>query len=166
MCVMDCGCNCVLSAALSTRMLSGRRQIGDGAAHRGALEESGLLNDWIVLMEATPGHDGWYFHADMLRQLVSVVATASPVALHHPERYAVQLEVTAPDPVHALTLAFSRWSEAVRQSGAPTWEVVRAEVLTRAEFEHDCQTEELGNGVNGRGQKRTQGPGLADEFSQ
>jgi hypothetical protein len=55
-------------------------------------------------MEATPGGDARLIDVDVLEDLLRAVADASPVALHHPERYAVQLRVVAPNPVHALFL--------------------------------------------------------------
>jgi hypothetical protein len=97
------------------------------------------LNEWIVLMEATPGRDQRPMQANVLMDLLGAVAHAFPVALHHPERYAVQLKVVARDPVHALASLFSAWLEAVNRLGAPTWEIVRAEVLTRAEFEEESR---------------------------
>ncbi len=60
----------------------------------------------------------------------------------------MQFRVVAPNPVWALSSAFSEWSDAVHRLGAPAWEMVRAEVLTRAEFEQDCQPNGLGNGVD------------------
>lgn len=126
------------------------------------------MNEWIVLMEASPGHDGLRLDRRMLQQLLRAMPNALPVALHHPDRYAVQLQVTAPSPVHALSSVFTEWSEAVDGLGAPVWDVVRAEVLTRVEFERDCQVEGLGDGGNDGMQEeteRTKETELADKFS-
>ena len=76
---------------------------------------------------------------------------------------AVQLRVVAPDPVHALGSACSAWSEAVDELGAPTWKIVRAEVLTREEFEQECQLEGVGgDGVDGRWHERSTVARLAE----
>jgi hypothetical protein len=140
--------NCVLSDSLVPRMLSTALQKRGTSRTRG----TGLLplKEWIVLIEVTPGGDGRRMERHVLRHVVNTIANASPVALHHPERYAVQVRVAARHPVDALSAVFAEWSAAVDERGAPMGDVVRAEVLTRAEFEHECGSEGLGDGVKGR----------------
>jgi hypothetical protein len=79
-----------------------------------------------------------------LSRLLEAVEDAQPVVLHSPHRYAVQLNLRAEDPGDAVRTARLCWKGAIATVGAPTWEVVRAEVMTKAELthEHDLATAE------------------------
>ena len=92
---------------------------------------------WLVLLEAERGSDVDEIDAADLRRLVSALADPVPGALHSAERYALQLEVDAPDAADAVRTAVDRWKVALRSVGLPRWELVRLEALTRAEFDQE-----------------------------
>ena len=89
---------------------------------------------WVVVLEAATGVDDRSLH-----QMLQVLADVQGVALHCPDRYAVQTEVAAGGQAEALFVALCRWRSALAAAGQPATEVVRAEVLSREEFESDCR---------------------------
>ena len=94
-----------------------------------------MSGEWIVLVEATSAPPSDHLEQPTLTRLLEAVQDTEPVALHSRHRYAVQLKVRAGNPADALSSALSRWTEAIQTAGAPIWEVVRAEVMTKAELE-------------------------------
>ena len=113
---------------------------------------------WVVLLEATSAPPSGGLDHQTLTRLLQAVEDAEPIALHSPNRYAVQLKIRAENPGDALASALSRWTEATRSVGAPTWEVVRAEVMTKEELEHELHlapakrtTDELPSTAGGSG---------------
>lgn len=93
---------------------------------------------WFVLLEADRGCEGEEFDASDLRKLLAALPDPPPGALHSGDRYALQLEVEAPGPSEAVVLAVRGLDEALKEVSLPRWGLVRAEALTRDEFEHEC----------------------------
>ena len=62
-----------------------------------------------------------------------------PAALHSAERIAVQVHIDAYDEVEALRLALVDLRAGLSMVGSWDLGVVRAEVLTGAEYERDCR---------------------------
>lgn len=69
------------------------------------------------------------------RSLVASFGPAPPTTLFSPDRYALRLEVRAPDTVSALSTAVTSWKRALRRCDLPDWQLVRAEIMTPAELE-------------------------------
>ena len=98
---------------------------------------NGRVNDdakWVVVLEAATRIDD-----GSLRRLLEVLADVQASALHCSARYAVQMHITAGTQAEALFVASARWRSALGAAGLPPTEVVRAEVLSREEFENDCR---------------------------
>ncbi len=99
--------------------------------------------EWVVLVEAEPGHGKETSLMDvetaqgLLRAMVG--SKDDGVVLLCAERVGVQLRLMALNPVMALCTAFSRWRAATERVGPGGWNVVRVEVLTDREFERDVQ---------------------------
>jgi diguanylate cyclase (GGDEF)-like protein len=128
-----------------------------------------MSGEWVVLVEATSTSSSGEVDQSTLSRLLRAVEDAEPVALHSVHRYAVQLTVTAENPLDALSSALSRWSEAVDSVGAPTWEVVRTEVMTKAELEHELYLAPATGSVheapfNGGGSHGNQRRALAEQL--
>jgi hypothetical protein len=73
------------------------------------------------------------------RALLRGMGDEDGVALQCPDRVALQVRLTAPDPLVALSAALTRWRAAARTVGPAGWHVVRAEVLTDGEFDRDIR---------------------------
>jgi diguanylate cyclase (GGDEF)-like protein len=107
-----------------------------------------MPSDWIVLLEAAKAQSRVEMDGETLALLLEMLADARPVALHSADRYAVQVAVTAAGCQEALGSACARWLDAVRALGAPEWEIVRADVMTKAELDLEI---ELAGGDGGAG---------------
>ncbi len=104
---------------------------------------------WLVLLEAERGLDADPIGVSDMRRLLGALADPAPGALHSDARYAVQVEVDGASPSEAVSAAVSQWEGAVRQLGLPRWELVRAEALTRSEFEQEFLDYEEATGPDG-----------------
>lgn len=102
---------------------------------------------WIVLLEAADTNGGSTIDPTSFDRLLSSWARSAPTALYSPHRYALQLPMTAADPPIALSSAISRWKDALRRSGLPEWDLVRAEILTPDELEQEWAAAEGGSGA-------------------
>lgn len=98
----------------------------------------GRHREWVVLLEATAIGDATLLDVGTVRAVLELMGDRAGVALHSPERVAVQVRLRAHDPAMALSTAMSRWQVAAARL-PPGWEVVRAEVLTAEEFERDFE---------------------------
>lgn len=105
-----------------------------------------MKSRWVVLLEAL-GDDRSPVGHELLDRLVAEVDDCRPRLLRTAGRYAAQLELTTVTALEAHAVAVARWRDALRAVGAPEWTVVRAEVLTAAEFEHDCRAAEREEGL-------------------
>jgi hypothetical protein len=95
--------------------------------------------DWVVLLEATPGKAGTSpMDVETARALLRAMGDVDAIALQCPDRVGLQVRLTAADPMMALHRAFTRW-RAVAGSVGTGWTVVRAEILTFPEFERDVE---------------------------
>ena len=88
---------------------------------------------WVVVLEAAVTVDDSFIH-----RLLQILSDAKAVALHCPERYAIQMEMSAVGQADALLGALTRWQSAHRAIDQAQSEVVRAEVLSWEEFEREC----------------------------
>lgn len=94
---------------------------------------------WVVLLEAQPTNGDGAVGTSRLRRLLEHMPGLYPVALHSAERIAVQLHIDASDEVEALRLASADLRAGLSTVGLWDLAVVRAEVLTRPEYERDCR---------------------------
>lgn len=93
---------------------------------------------WVVLLEAaSEGHVDPVASDDVSTLLAALNGGSLGVSLSSSSRYALQVTTTALDPADALAGVLSKWSDAVRALGLPTWPVVRTEVLTPEELQRD-----------------------------
>jgi diguanylate cyclase (GGDEF)-like protein len=92
--------------------------------------------DWVVVLEAT-GDDGSVLSVDAVRILMESMADQNPTTLYTPDRYALQIVVSAATADQALAGALSAWQSAQERLQMTGWRLARAEVICRAEFERD-----------------------------
>ena len=97
-----------------------------------------MTTGWVVVLEmAKPAHlDA--IDLDSIKQALIEVADAQPAVLVAADRYAMQLNVVADGPAEALLVALARCRDVTGRLCIPPWDLVRADVQTRAEFEHEC----------------------------
>jgi hypothetical protein len=88
---------------------------------------------WVVVLEAATTTEG-----SSLYRMLELLSDVHGIALHCPNRYAIQMEIDAGGQPEALFVAFSHWQLAHARVGDPPPPVVRSEVLCREEFERDC----------------------------
>ncbi len=88
---------------------------------------------WVVVLEAATGIQSW-----CLDRMLEVLADIHAVALHCPDRYAIQVEIDAGGQAEALFVALARCRSALAAFGQPVGEFVRCEVVCREEFHRDC----------------------------
>ncbi|MDQ3979850.1 MAG: diguanylate cyclase, partial [Actinomycetota bacterium] len=93
------------------------------------------MSSWIVLLEAAGSAVGRSIDIGHLRALAEVVN--AEVALHSPQRYALQLRRPGSRPTDALDRALTQWEDAVSALGLAPWELVRAEVFAPDELERE-----------------------------
>jgi hypothetical protein len=98
---------------------------------------------WVVRIEAASGDE--LIEAEQVERLLDCLGDFALAALYQPDRYAVQLLLTADTPAQALVAAESHWSLAVELTGTPSWPVVRAEVETPEELAAACAASDLGD---------------------
>lgn len=93
------------------------------------------MTDWVVVIEfSTVASGDGPFELSAVQDLIEQLREWQPTGLFHPDRYAIQLNVSASGADEALHIATSQhdWAaEATSVGGSFT----RAEVLTVAEFE-------------------------------
>ena len=92
------------------------------------------MNDWIVILEFTSADVGGRIDVAVVEYFVARLAEWRPVGLYHPDRYALQLQVSAVTADEALHEAVvqHRMAAAALGSGAI---FSRAEVVSLTEFE-------------------------------
>lgn len=95
--------------------------------------------EWVVVVEAQPKSGEGAVEVSQLRRLLEHMPGVEPVALHSAERVAVQVHIDAPCEVVALRLALADLRAGLPRVGLWDLRVIRAEVLTREEFEKDCR---------------------------
>jgi diguanylate cyclase (GGDEF)-like protein len=95
--------------------------------------------EWVVVVEAEAADGGEPIEVWRLRRLLEALEGLDPVGLHSAERIAVQIRVPTPDPAEALRAALADFAAAL--GAVEPWDlrVVRAEVLSREEFDADCR---------------------------
>lgn len=99
--------------------------------------------EWVVLLEAAGEMTaGTAVDPSTLGRIVAPWASPAPVTLYSADRYALQLKVSAETPHAALASAMGLWQDALRRTALPDWELVRAEVVTPEELEHELRAAE------------------------
>ncbi len=96
-------------------------------------------DSWIILVEAAPNERAAVADGGTMRAILRDMGCDDGVALHAPDRIAVQVQVEAADVALALCDALARWRTAAAESVPQGWHVVRAEVLTLEEFRRECE---------------------------
>lgn len=91
-------------------------------------------DEWAVLLEAADEALTSPIDRMGVRRLRDAIDGGRPAgAVYCPDRYALQVTVTAPTPIAALLDVVARWKNAVRALALPVWPLVRAEVFTAEE---------------------------------
>ncbi len=98
--------------------------------------DDGAMVEWVVVFEAVPPPLPMGKH---MQCLLGELADLDPVGMHCDERYALQLRVLGVHPEEALTTALAKWRSAAERLLLGTAMVVRSEVMTRRELEHDIR---------------------------
>ncbi len=98
-----------------------------------------MSKEWIVVFEAVAQEGAAPVDIGALGGILEALADSRSVALHHEERYAIQLVVTSATSAEAVSVALDRWADVTRQLGVPESEVVRIEAMRAQEFETDCR---------------------------
>ena len=107
------------------------------------------LNVWLVLLEAADERGRSSIDPSGFDRLIGSWAAPAPTTLYSPSRYALQISVEAVDPPSALAWAIGRWKHAVDKAGLPDWDLVRAEIMTPAELEHELLAADIAYGGDG-----------------
>ena len=94
---------------------------------------------WVVVIEAELASYERPVDLGQIRRLLEKLPKLEPIALHSAERIAVQVHLDAGGEVEALSLALANLRAALAQVDLGHLRVIRAEVLTWAEFERDCR---------------------------
>ena len=106
------------------------------------MEPSSHYREWVVVLEAAGDADSTLLDLGTTAAIVRALGGESTIALHCSERYAVQLQVMEMDMSGAFEAAV-RWWRAVAHPLTPSgWSLIRAEVLTRNELDHDLKVQE------------------------
>ncbi len=94
------------------------------------------MPEWTVLLEIVPTVP--VPRADV-QCLLDELAALDPVAMVSDDRYALQLRVADGEPDEALTAVMSTWRMSAERLFFTPATVVRAEVMTCSELEHDIR---------------------------
>ena len=117
----------------------GARRYGRCLACSRAAGDRPAEERWVVLVEAVrePGGPVAPMDEDSARTMLHALGDDHVVMLECQERVGLQVWVTAGGPAMALSTALTRWRLATAAVTPARWRVVRAEILTDAEFESD-----------------------------
>jgi hypothetical protein len=104
-----------------------------------AMRSSSLWREWVVVLEAAADPNSMLLDRGTTEAIVRALGAESTIALHSSERYAIQLQVTEMDMATAFEVGLSRWREVAKPLTPSGWSLIRAEVLTREELDHDVE---------------------------
>lgn len=93
---------------------------------------------WVVVLEVETVHADGAIERWRLGRLLEQLPGGEPIGLHSTDRVALQLSIAAPDAGAALSLALARVRTALPKVGLRDLQLLRAEVLTRHEFDREC----------------------------
>lgn len=95
---------------------------------------------WVVVLEAAGDPSSGSCSGCQVQQLLGALDPGPWAgALTSADRYALQVTTIGSSPAEALVDVLARWCAAVRELELPPWKVVRTEVLTLEELEHDLE---------------------------
>ena len=94
---------------------------------------------WVALLEFGVHHAEPPFEFDEVAALVEALDEWGSTALYYPSRYAIQVHVDADEPDAAMRLAAAAHRAAVVSGVIRPSRLLRAELLTLAEFEEDAE---------------------------
>src|SRR5438045_9746383 len=100
------------------------------------------MGSWVVRIEAASRDD--LIEAEQVERLLDRLGAFTRAGLYQPDRYAVQLLLTADSPAEALVSAEAHWHLAIELTGLPAWPIVRAEVETPEELAAACTAADAG----------------------
>lgn len=103
------------------------------------------MGDWVVVLEFAAPADVPCFELTTIQALVEQLGAWQPSSLYRPQGYAVELHVPAGSADEALRIAAALHEQAVQAIGLSA-AFLRAEVLTRAEFEGSWHDDALAGG--------------------
>lgn len=101
-----------------------------------------VQDEWVVVLEIAGNSGDPAIELSAFRDLLNAVSDCRPAALHSPDRYALQLCVSADDPQDALQRALGRWQAAAEELALPSWSIASVELLTAEEFTRQVHCEE------------------------
>jgi hypothetical protein len=104
-------------------------------AERAAHGHCGGHEEWVAILEFAPWPGDAALQQVHVESLVESLREWRPVGLFHHERYAIQLQLSAPDPQAALEFALDGHRRAARSAALPATRFVRGEIVTLTEFE-------------------------------
>lgn len=93
------------------------------------------------MLEVAGAVESILLHRGTTAAIVRALGDESTIALHSPVRYAIQLRVTATDMPAAFEAGLCRWRAAARPLTPSGWSLIRAEILTREELDHDLKAQ-------------------------
>lgn len=121
-----------------------------------------MTTQWVVVIEATAPEGGAAVPISAVRELMEQMATMHPTTLYNPERYALQVVVSADTPSDALLHALTAWRTAEAGIGLPRRQLTRVEVITPSEFERERSALERSPAGNRNGRNRQADEGADD----
>jgi hypothetical protein len=102
--------------------------------HLSSTPQDRILEDWVVVLEATTEPDGEKLEFGAVQHLLSRLGDWNATGLYNPDRYAVQLHVPALAPYEAVRCAVAYHRREARAAGLGRCTVARVEVMTLGEF--------------------------------
>ncbi|MDQ1369029.1 MAG: hypothetical protein QOF20_1382 [Acidimicrobiaceae bacterium] len=108
--------------------------------HLASTRQDRILDDWIVVLEATTESDGAALEFGAVQTLLRRLHDWHATGLYNPHRYAVQLHVPAVAPYEALRCAVVYHDLEAKAAGLGGCTMARAEVMTLGEFESGLLT--------------------------
>lgn len=119
--------------------------------------------EWFVMLEAIGPVEGHSINTAQLSELLHAMDGTALGAIHSGGRYALQLRVTAEGPAEAVFVARARWRDTTAKLSLPPWDLVRAEVVTPAEFARECDPDRSGTSLAERAAELAVSAGDAGE---
>lgn len=98
--------------------------------------------EWFVVLELAADENAALIDRGTAASIRRALEGAMTGALHSPDRFAIQLRVMESSIERAFTAALQRWRESAQSLLPREWHVVRAEILTAAEFEREVECEQ------------------------
>jgi hypothetical protein len=90
---------------------------------------------WVVILEAAAVASAVLIDSSATETMLRALGDGSTVALHSPDRIALQLNIVESDVEKAFYAAIQRWRRATQPVLPRGWSLVRCEIVTREELD-------------------------------